>query len=132
MDSRLRENDELGARRTKRGPVDPLGWGQAPALNFPLPTPGFRLSPECLCCVSRIFGWLGRGIVPWAGCSPPRRGTSPRATFPLPTRGLRPRIEVARLVGFHMEMNAVIAVDVTYAVRQCVDSRLRENDELGR
>ena len=26
-------------------------------------------------------GWLGRGIVVCAGCSPPRRGTSPRATF---------------------------------------------------
>ena len=38
--------------------------------------------------MSRIFGWLGRGIVVCAGCSPPRRGTSPsprvvfdRATF---------------------------------------------------
>ena len=39
------------------------------------------LSPEYLCLVSRIFGWLRREIVVCAGCSPPRRGTSPRATF---------------------------------------------------
>ena len=39
------------------------GGGQAPALHFPFPTPGFRLSPEC-----RIEGpaWLALGINPSA------------------------------------------------------------------
>ena len=34
-----------------------------------------------------MLGWLGRGIVVCAGCSPPGRGTSPRATFPPPHAG---------------------------------------------
>ena len=45
------------------------------------PLPGFRLSPEYLCWMSRIFGWLGWGIVVCAGRAPPGRGTSPRATI---------------------------------------------------
>ena len=38
---------------------------------------------------------------------------------------------MARLVRFHVDMNAGIAIYVSYAGQQCVDSRLRENDEMG-
>ena len=56
-----------------------LGWDQAPALRDS-PTPGLRLSLEYLCWMSRIFGWLGWGIVVCAGHAPPG-GQAPALQF---------------------------------------------------